>query len=70
MDGCPCPACAVGVSRGYLRYLLRARELTALRLLTLHNVAFVVRLMARLRAAIEAGTLPAEAAALRAGAAP
>jgi ABC-type glycerol-3-phosphate transport system substrate-binding protein len=58
MDGCPCPACAVGLSRGYLRYLLRARELTALRLLTLHNVAFVVRLMARLRAAIAAGTLP------------
>ena len=40
------------------------------RVLTKHNVAFVVRLMARLRVAIEAGTLAAEAAALRAGAAP
>ena len=33
----------------------RARELTALRLVTLHNLAFVARLMADLRAAIAAG---------------
>jgi queuine tRNA-ribosyltransferase len=70
MDGCPCPACAVGLSRGYLRYLARARELTGMRLLTIHNLAFVSRLMARLRAAIADGTLADEAAALRAGAAP
>ena len=25
MDGCPCPACAHGYSRAYLRYLLRQR---------------------------------------------
>ena len=41
-----------------------------MRLLTLHNLAFVARLMARLRDAIAAGTLAEEAAALRAGAAP
>ena len=41
-----------------------------MRLLTLHNLAFVARLMARLREAIAAGTLAEEAAALRAGAAP
>jgi queuine tRNA-ribosyltransferase len=70
MDGCPCPACALGLTRGYLRYLTRARELTGMRLLTLHNLAFVARLMARLREAIAAGTLAEEAAALRAGAAP
>ena len=70
MDGCPCPACALGLTRGYLRYLARARELTGMRLLTLHNLAFVARVMERLRAAIAAGTLAAEAAALRAGAAP
>jgi queuine tRNA-ribosyltransferase len=69
-EGCPCPACALGLSRGYLRYLAKARELTGMRLLTLHNLAFIARLMARLRAAIEAGTLAAEAAALRGGAAP
>jgi queuine tRNA-ribosyltransferase len=70
MDGCPCPACAAGLTRGYLRYLARSHELTGMRLLTVHNLAFVARLMARLRAAIEAGTLADEAAALRAGAAP
>jgi queuine tRNA-ribosyltransferase len=70
MDGCPCPACALGLSRGYFRYLAKARELTGMRLLTVHNLAFIARLMARLRDAIEAGTLAEEAAALRAGAAP
>jgi queuine tRNA-ribosyltransferase len=70
MEGCPCPACALGLTRSYYRYLARARELTGMRLLTLHNLAYVARLMARLRAAIGAGTLAEEAAALRAGAAP
>ena len=70
MEGCPCPACALGLTRGYLRYLAHARELTGMRLFTLHNLAFVERVMRRLREAIGAGTLAAEAAALRAGAAP
>ena len=70
MDDCPCPACAGGFGRGYLRYLLKNRELTGLRLVTLHNLSFLARLMADLRAAILAGTLAEVAAALRAGAAP
>jgi queuine tRNA-ribosyltransferase len=70
MDGCPCLACAAGYSRAYVHHLLRTRELTALRLITLHNLAFIARLMADLRAAIAAGTLAETAAALRAGAAP
>lgn len=70
MEGCPCPACGGGHSRAYLRYLLKNRELTAVRLLTLHNLAYLARLMAGLRAAIASGTLPAHAAALRDGAAP
>jgi queuine tRNA-ribosyltransferase len=70
LDGCPCPACSAGFSRGYLHYLLRAGELTALRLVTLHNLSFIARLMADLRAAIDGGRLPEVAAALRAGAAP
>ncbi len=70
MDGCPCPACAAGHPRGYLRYLLKARELTGMRLLTLHNLAFVSRVMQRLRDAIAAGRLADEAAAIRAGAGP
>jgi queuine tRNA-ribosyltransferase len=70
MDGCPCPACAGGLSRGYLRYLLKNKELTGVRLLTLHNLAYVARLMAGLRGAIAEGRLAAHAAALRGGAAP
>jgi queuine tRNA-ribosyltransferase len=57
LDGCPCPACAGGFTRAYLHYLVRARELTGLRLITLHNLSFIARLMAQLRAAIDAGTL-------------
>ena len=70
LDGCPCPACRAGYSRAYLHHLLRARELTALRLITLHNLSFIARLMVDLRAAIASGTLAETAAALRAGAGP
>ena len=70
LDGCPCPACAAGFTRAYLHYLLRAGELTALRLVTLHNLSFIARLMTDLRTAIDQGRLAEVAAALRAGAAP
>jgi queuine tRNA-ribosyltransferase len=70
LDGCPCPACAHGYSRAYLHYLLKAREQTAQRLLTIHNLAYLERLMAALRDAIDAGRLADAAAAVHAGAAP
>jgi queuine tRNA-ribosyltransferase len=70
LEGCGCPACSVGFSRAYLHYLLRAGELTALRLVTLHNLWFIARLMEDLRAAVDAGRLAEVAAALRGGAAP
>ncbi|MFZ0042116.1 MAG: tRNA guanosine(34) transglycosylase Tgt [Solirubrobacteraceae bacterium] len=70
LEGCPCPACSAGFSRAYLHYLLRARELTGLRLVTQHNLSFIARLMADLRAAIDGGRLNEVAGALRAGAAP
>ena len=70
LEGCPCAACAPGYSRAYLHYLLKAREQTAQRLLTVHNLAYVQRLMAELRAALDGGRLPEAAAAVRAGAAP
>ncbi len=66
LDGCPCPACSRGYSRAYLHYLLRAGELTALRLVTLHNLSFISRLMDDLRQAIDAGRLAEVAAALQA----
>ena len=70
LDGCPCPACAGGFSRGYLHYLLRAGELTALRLVTLHNLSYLARLMEELRNGIDQGRLSEVAAALRGGRAP
>jgi queuine tRNA-ribosyltransferase len=70
LEGCPCPACTTGYSRGYLHYLLRAGELTALRLVTLHNLSFTSRLMADLRAAIDEDCFDEVAAAFMAGAAP
>ena len=69
-DGCPCPACSAGLSRGYLRYLAKNRELTGVRLLSLHNLVYLARLMRDLREAIEEGTLSEVAARLRRGAAP
>jgi queuine tRNA-ribosyltransferase len=70
LEGCPCPACARGLSRAYLSYLTRTGELTGMRLLTMHNLTFLARLMADLRGAILTGRLGEVAAALRAGAAP
>ncbi|HVL96108.1 MAG TPA: tRNA guanosine(34) transglycosylase Tgt, partial [Solirubrobacteraceae bacterium] len=70
MDGCPCPACRAGYTRGYLHYLIKARETTVQRVLTLHNLAYLQRLMADLRAAVDAGRLAERAAELRAGAPP
>jgi queuine tRNA-ribosyltransferase len=70
LDGCPCPTCSHGYSRAYLHYLLRAHELTGLRLVTLHNLSFIGRVMADLRAAIDNGRLADVTAALLAGAAP
>ena len=51
---CACPAC-VQFSRAYLRHLVTQDEILGLRLLSLHNLRFVLDLTARARAAIERG---------------
>jgi len=53
-DGCGCGACA-RFSRAYLRHLFVADEMLGLRLLSLHNVHFLVALMRAARDAIAAG---------------
>jgi queuine tRNA-ribosyltransferase len=53
--GCDCPACD-RFSRAYVRHLVTQREMLGLRLLSLHNLRFVLDLTARARAAIERGT--------------
>ncbi|HEY7455164.1 MAG TPA: tRNA guanosine(34) transglycosylase Tgt [Thermoleophilaceae bacterium] len=63
---CPCAACREH-TRGYLHYLSRAGELTAKRLLTLHNLTFMAALMERLRAAVESGEYASEAERVLAG---
>lgn len=52
--GCPCAACT-GFSRAYLRHLVMADEMLAHRLVSLHNVTHLGRLMAAARAAIAEG---------------
>lgn len=56
--GCPCPACRGGYSRAYLRHLHLAKEMTAARLMTLHNLVFYTQLVADARNAILAGNYP------------
>src|SRR5947208_10295173 len=55
-DGCGCPACG-RFSRAYLRHLVNQEELLGLRLLSLHNLRFLLDLTAGARAAIDAGGL-------------
>ncbi|XOB97831.1 tRNA guanosine(34) transglycosylase Tgt [Deinococcota bacterium DY0809b] len=54
-EACDCYACR-NHSRAYLTHLVRTEELLGLRLLSLHNLRYLHRLMERARAAIEAGS--------------
>ncbi len=51
VDGCPCPACRRH-DRDYVSYLSRAEELTAVRLLCLHNLTYMRELTTHARIAI------------------
>jgi queuine tRNA-ribosyltransferase len=53
-DGCPCPACT-RFSRAYIRHLVNQQEILGLRLLSLHNLRFLLDLVAAARRAIENG---------------
>jgi queuine tRNA-ribosyltransferase len=53
-EGCGCPTCA-RFSRAYLRHLVNQNELLGLRLLSLHNLRFVIELTRGARGAIERG---------------
>ena len=53
-EGCGCPGCA-RFTRAYVRHLVTQQEILGLRLLSLHNLWFVLDLTARARAAIERG---------------
>jgi queuine tRNA-ribosyltransferase len=55
-EDCGCPTCT-RFSRAYVRHLINQDEILGLRLLTLHNLRFVIDLTAGARAAIERGEL-------------
>jgi queuine tRNA-ribosyltransferase len=55
-ERCDCPACS-RFSRAYIRHLVNQQELLGSRLLTLHNLRFLLELTAGARAAIERGNL-------------
>ena len=54
---CACYTCATGFSRGYLQHLFRANELLAYTLASLHNLHFILALMAHVREAIRQDAL-------------
>jgi queuine tRNA-ribosyltransferase len=58
---CGCYSCR-NYSRAYLRHLQQCNEILGARLATTHNLYYYLSLMARMRAAIEAGTFAAFAA--------
>ena len=57
-EGCRCPACE-RFSRAFIRHLVNQQELLGLRLLTLHNLWFTLRLTAGAREAITRGAFDA-----------
>ena len=54
-EGCLCPACSSGTTRGELRALFKSKDFRAGRLATIHNVWFFNDLMKRIREAIKEG---------------
>lgn len=55
---CRCYACQ-NFSRSYLRHLVTENEVLGIRLLTIHNINFLLNLMREIREAIEKGTFAA-----------
>jgi queuine tRNA-ribosyltransferase len=69
VEGCPCPACQRH-DRDYVSYLSRAEELTAVRLIVLHNLTYMHELTTHARAAIKAGAFDAYRSSVLSGRAP
>lgn len=57
-SSCDCYTCR-NYSRAYLRHLFKAGEILGAHLTSIHNLRFLLRLMERVREAIEQDTLPA-----------
>lgn len=55
--GCDCLCCR-GFTRAYIRHLLNVGEILGLRLLTIHNLHYYLKLTRDIRGAVENGTFP------------
>jgi queuine tRNA-ribosyltransferase len=69
VEGCPCPACTRH-DRDYVSYLSRAEDLTAVRLIVLHNLTYMRELTEHARTAIKGGRFAEYRAAVMDGKAP
>ena len=52
-ESCDCETCQSGYTRAYLHHLYHAKEVLGIRLNTIHNVRFLIRLMEEIQQAIE-----------------
>ena len=52
-DDCDCSTCQMGYTKAYLRHLVVANEALAARLLSIHNIRFLIHLTEELRTAIK-----------------
>lgn len=57
-EGCQCPTCR-RYSRGYIRHLLKAKEMLGMRLCVLHNLFFYNTMMTEIREALDRGDFAA-----------
>lgn len=57
-EGCMCPTC-LRYSRGYIRHLLKAKEMLGMRLCVTHNLYFYNKMMEEIRDALDAGNFAA-----------
>lgn len=55
-EECGCPVCRRGYSRGYIRHLLKAKEMLGLRFCVTHNLYFYNNMMQEIRDSLDAGT--------------
>ena len=53
-EGCGCPTCQ-RYSRGYIRHLLKAKEMLGMRLAVMHNLYFYNTLTEKIREALDKG---------------
>ena len=56
-DDCDCYTCRMGYSKAYIRHLIVANETLGARLLSIHNIRFLIKLTEDLRECIEKGNI-------------